>query len=112
MLVQSQRGWYMTCGCSSSPSAAQQLKFPKLICFDIVTTHNDHPNYRPPPPLDQAVRGGCHGQKLHSGLDSWQEAGWGCGVCGGGGGGLAQGFGIWLFVVFVCLWWGGGVHQI
>ena len=28
-----------------SPYTAQKLKFPKLIFFDIVTTHNDQPSF-------------------------------------------------------------------
>ena len=38
-------GWYTTCLCSFSPWAAEKLGFPKLIFFDIVTTHNDHPSH-------------------------------------------------------------------
>ena len=37
--------WYTTCLHNFSPSAAQKPKFSKLIFFDIVTTHKDHPSY-------------------------------------------------------------------
>ena len=34
-------GGYTTCRCA--PYRAQKSKFPKLIFWDMVTTHNDHP---------------------------------------------------------------------
>ena len=56
------RDGYTTCSCSFSLCAAQKLKFPKLIFFDIVATQNDHvfsigPTFfrYPPPPKTPPV---------------------------------------------------------